>query len=59
MGYDGTVFSEGNTVMPWHPGARLNPGRMQMLPRWLRRPFERYTWAQRLGYRALMALRRA
>ena len=59
VGYDGTVFSEGNTVMPWHPGLRLDPGRMQMLPRWLRRPADQYNWAQRLGYRALMALRRA
>ena len=59
VGYDGTVFSEGNTVMPWHPGLRLDPGRMQMLPRWLRQPAEKYNWAQRWGYRALMAWRRA
>ena len=59
IAYDGSVYMTGNTVVPWHPGLRLNPDRMQVLPRWLRRPFDSYSRVQRWGYRLLMALRRA
>ena len=54
-GADGQVFLDGSTLLPWHPGARLQVANMQPLPRRLRRPYHTYTPAQRQAYDRLVA----
>jgi hypothetical protein len=57
-GYDGTVLTSGNDVIPWHQ-VRLSRGRLQHLPAWLRAFPDNYNPLQRLAYRVLRRVRNA
>jgi hypothetical protein len=51
-GYDGTVMTIGNAMIPWHQ-VRLSSARLQHLPSWLRAFPDNYNPLQRFAYRWL------
>ena len=55
-GYDGTVLLSGTTTLNWH-GIAVEQGKVQLLPRFLRRYPDDYNWLQNMVLKAGRKLR--
>jgi hypothetical protein len=55
FGYDGTVITSGNSVIPWHQ-IPISSVWLQHLPRWLRKYPDDYNPIQKIMYRCLRKL---
>ena len=57
VGYDGTVFLQGEASLLWH-GVRISSEDVQILPPFLRKQTTFYNWLQRIAFKAFRIARR-